>query len=63
MSDMVEGRVFDPFFTTRMGSNSGLGLYVVNNIVTGILGGSIELRTSPNHGAHFKLTLPQIIQA
>jgi len=63
MSGMVEGRVFDPFFTTRMGSNSGLGLYVVNNIVTGILGGSIELHTSPNHGAHFKLTLPQIIQS
>ncbi len=32
--------VYDPFFTTKLGSGgSGLGLHVAHNIVTGVLGG------------------------
>ena len=35
----VLGRVFDPFFTTRMGQGgSGLGLTSFTNIVTSLLG-------------------------
>jgi PAS domain S-box-containing protein len=52
-------RVFDPFFTTKMGSGgSGLGLHVVHNIVTGILGGKIELRSALGYGTTFTLLLP-----
>lgn len=59
MSTVNAAHAFDPFFTTRMGSGrGGLGLYIVNNIVTGILGGRVELNTSLNHGTHFKLLLP-----
>lgn len=59
MPPEVQARVYDPFFTTRMGTGrSGLGLHVVHNIVTGILGGRIELHSEPGHGSSFTLLLP-----
>ncbi|HNM82798.1 MAG TPA: ATP-binding protein [Rhodocyclaceae bacterium] len=53
-------RVFDPFFTTRMGQGgSGLGLYIVYNLVTGVLGGTIAVDSSPPMpGTRFTLHLP-----
>jgi signal transduction histidine kinase len=52
-------RLFDPFFTTRLGQgSSGLGLHIVHNTVTAILGGRIELRSTPGEGAEFLLILP-----
>ncbi len=54
-------KVYDPFFTTRLGSGgSGLGLHVAHNIVTGVLGGRIELRSAPGQGAMFTLKLPRV---
>lgn len=55
----MRGRVFDPFFTTRMGQGgSGLGLYIVYNIVTSLLGGSIEVSSQPGRGTCFTIDLP-----
>lgn len=52
-------RIFDPFFTTRLGQGgSGLGLHIVHNIVTGMLGGEIEVHSAVNDGTTFVLTLP-----
>ena len=52
-------RIYDPFFTTRLGSGgSGLGLYVTHNIVTGVLGGRIEVDSAPGRGSCFTLRLP-----
>jgi ligand-binding sensor domain-containing protein/signal transduction histidine kinase len=52
-------RVFDPFFTTRMGQGgAGLGLNIAYNIVTTLLGGSIDVKSEPGHGASFILDLP-----
>jgi signal transduction histidine kinase len=54
-----QSRIFDPFFTTRLGlGGSGLGLHIVYNIVTDILGGSIEVQSVPGAGATFLLHLP-----
>ena len=59
MDANVAGRAFDPFFTTRRGSGgSGLGLHVIHNLVTQLLGGSIELTTAPGKGAQFLIRIP-----
>lgn len=54
-------RIFDPFFTTRHGpEGTGLGLNIVHNIATGILGGEVHVDSSPGHGSTFTLRLPLI---
>ena len=55
----VQRRVFDPFFTTRRPQGStGLGLYVVHNLVTQQLGGRIALVSAPRKGTTICMTLP-----
>lgn len=58
----VQPRVYDPFFTSGGASagRSGLGLHVVHNIVTNILGGRIELASAAGAGARFTLLLPAV---
>lgn len=52
-------RIYDPFYTTRLGQgNSGLGLNIVHNIVGGMLGGRIEVSSELGRGTTFVLTLP-----
>jgi signal transduction histidine kinase/ligand-binding sensor domain-containing protein len=59
MSDEVSRRAFDPFFTTRRGSGgSGLGLHVVHNLVTQLLGGEIELLTTAGAGCTVRIRIP-----
>jgi signal transduction histidine kinase len=51
--------VFDPFFTTRRAQgNTGLGLYIVHNLVTQQLGGTITLVSAPGRGTTICMTLP-----
>lgn len=55
------GRVFDPFFTTRLGhGGSGLGLHIAYNLVHTVLGGTIEASSEPGQGACFTLLLPLV---
>lgn len=59
MSATVREHIFDPFYTTRLGrGGSGLGLAIVYNIVTGILGGRIQVLSKPDEGAEFILDIP-----
>lgn len=52
-------RIFDPFFTSRLGQGgSGLGLNIVHNLVTGVLGGKLEVTSQPGSGARFAIRLP-----
>jgi len=52
-------RIFDPFFTTKLGvGGSGLGLSIVHNIATGLLGGDVAVNSSPGTGTHFMLRIP-----
>jgi PAS domain S-box-containing protein len=55
----VAAHIFDPFFTTKLGQgSSGLGMNICYNLVTGPLGGSIEVSSELNKGTFFQLLLP-----
>ncbi len=57
--EQVQRHVFDPFFTTRRTQGStGLGLYIVHNLVTQQLGGTITLVSAPGKGTAVCMTLP-----
>jgi PAS domain S-box-containing protein len=59
MSGDTRNRVFDPFFTTKLGQGgSGLGMNIVYNIVRDVLGGEIDIASSPGSGTHITVTLP-----
>jgi signal transduction histidine kinase/CheY-like chemotaxis protein len=56
-------RIFEPFFTTKeTGQGSGLGLYVVYNIVSA-LGGEIEVHSDVGAGTRITLLLPLVREA
>ncbi|MCV2367276.1 sensor histidine kinase [Roseateles oligotrophus] len=56
--------LFEPFYTTRFGQGgSGLGLYIVYNLVTSALGGSIEVSSKPGFGCRFDLNLPLYMES
>ena len=53
--------VFTPFYTTKGDDGgSGLGLSIVQSIVTGLLGGEIELASKVGAGTRFFLTIPLV---
>jgi signal transduction histidine kinase/purine-cytosine permease-like protein len=57
----LHGRVFEPFFTTRrIFGGSGLGLYIVNQLVTRQLDGAIELDAARKRGTTFEMRLPRV---
>lgn len=58
MTDDVLRRALDAFFTTRApGGGMGLGLAIVNGVVSG-LGGRLELESVPDRGTVVRVYLP-----
>jgi len=51
--------IFDPFFTTRRSSGgTGLGMYIVFNLVTQTLNGKINCESKPGKGILFTIKIP-----
>jgi len=60
MTEEVQRRAFDPFFTTRRNQGgTGLGLHIVYNIVTQRLGGRLSCDSQVGRGTVFTLLLPR----
>ncbi|MCH7342737.1 ATP-binding protein [Pelomonas sp. CA6] len=59
----LHARVFEPFYTTRrLQGGSGLGLYIVNQIVTRQLDGEILLESEPGRGTRFVLRFARVVR-
>lgn len=59
MSGGVLRRIFEPFFTTTRGrGGSGLGMHIVHNLVTDLLGGTITAESTPGRGTSFTIRFP-----
>lgn len=56
MDERERARVFEPFFTTRRSQGgSGLGLHIVYNLVTQVLGGQIACESRVGEGTRFSV--------
>jgi len=51
-------RIFSPFFTTDLQNGTGLGMYLVYNLVIHRLGGSIDYFSQPGLGVQFHIETP-----
>lgn len=59
MAATVLGRIFDPFFTSRLGhGGSGLGLHIVHSIVADMLAGTVTVASTVGEGTTFTITMP-----
>lgn len=62
VSEAVEKKMLDPFFTTKRGQGgSGLGLNVVYNLITQKLGGTLEIVHIAPQGLGYRITLDKSV--
>lgn len=59
MTEEVRRRIFEPFFTTKRGQGgSGLGMHILFNLVTRLLGGSVRCESLVDAGSRFEIRFP-----
>jgi PAS domain S-box-containing protein len=57
MTDEVRSRIFEPYYTTKDGVGTGIGLSTVYGIVTGSHG-TVDVKSEPGKGSTFTVRLP-----
>ncbi|MEO5333705.1 MAG: PAS domain S-box protein [Magnetococcus sp. YQC-5] len=63
MSAETKQKAFEPFFTTNRGAGgSGLGLYVIYNLITNQLRGSVHLTSVQGQGVRFECRWPIVLK-
>ena len=61
MSADVSSNIFEPFFTTnRSNGNTGLGMFILYNLITQQLNGDIQCTSELGKGTTFVLSLPNL---
>lgn len=61
LNDEEAKQIFTPFFTTKQNQGgSGLGTYLIHNLITHKLAGSISIKTNPGQGLLYIIDLPKI---
>jgi signal transduction histidine kinase len=61
MSEDIQRRALDPFFTTRRNEGgTGLGLHIIFNLVTQQLGGRLTFESRLGWGTRFRITIPRV---
>jgi len=64
MSEEVQRHIYEPFYSTAVnGVGSGLGMNIVHNIVTGVLGGDIFISSKVGEFSQFSLSLPREVNS
>ncbi len=59
MDKEASKRIFEPFYTTKRGSGrSGLGMYIVYNIIVNSFNGTITCFSEPGKGTKFIISIP-----
>ncbi len=59
MSEAVQKRIFDPFYTTKpVGKGTGLGLAISYQIIVERHGGELECISTPGKGTEFMIKIP-----
>jgi signal transduction histidine kinase len=59
MDDATREHMFETFFTTKGANGKGLGLAIVNQVVT-LAGGFIQVDSAAGEGTRVRLYLPRI---
>ena len=62
MSPEVKEKLFEPFFSTKIGKGgTGLGMAIVRNLVTKTLGGRISVVSKVGEGTRVDIVLPRVL--
>jgi len=61
MDEEQLAKLFDPFYTTKGESGgTGLGTYIIKNLVVDTLNGNIKVNSSPNNGLLYNINFPDM---